>query len=173
MRRLGALFAWFWLGAASAQEIEAGALMHDIAIGTVHKEGGVDFNGEFLFASPEFLKVLWSPRPAIGATINSDGNTDQAIVALVWTLIGSSRGEPGLYLDVGAGGEANDGRIPLDNRHHEALGSHLLFHEEAELGWQFEANWSIGLYLDHVSNAGLAFPNEGLNDLGMRLGYHF
>ncbi|MFC7538578.1 acyloxyacyl hydrolase [Siccirubricoccus deserti] len=34
-----------------------------------------------------------------------------------------------------------------------------------------DPRWSVSLFLDHESNAGSARENEGMNSLGLRLGF--
>jgi hypothetical protein len=51
------------------------------------------------------------------------------------------------------------------------LGGNLLFHVGGEIGYQIDQTWSVSLFLDHDSNAGTAKQNEGLNSLGLRLGF--
>jgi hypothetical protein len=60
-------------------EIRAGLFYHDAAIFVAPGERdehrvertGVDANFELLFRSPDFLKIIGSPRPHIGATVNT------------------------------------------------------------------------------------------------------
>jgi lipid A 3-O-deacylase len=78
----------------------------------------------------------------------------------------------GLFFGLGLGAAVHDG--PLDDRRHrQALGSRVLFHIPAEIGWRFDRHQSVSLYFEHVSNAGLAAKNEGMDNLGVRYGYRF
>src|SRR3546814_14134530 len=43
-----------------------------------------DVNAEILFASPEFLSAIWSPRPHLGVDINTAGDTSQLYLGLTW-----------------------------------------------------------------------------------------
>ena len=70
------------------------------------------------------------------------------------------------------GAAVHDG--PLDGRgDRKALGSRVLFHVPLELGWRWDQRSSVSLYFEHVSNAGLADENEGMDNIGMRYGYQF
>mgnify|MGYP001258631219 FL=1 len=63
-------------------EIRIGALAHDTGPFSSKEEDGIDTNFELLFASPEFLSFIWSPRPHIGINYNSSGDTSQAYLGL-------------------------------------------------------------------------------------------
>src|SRR5947209_400658 len=58
-------------------ELLLGVLAHDAGVFGTHKEGGADFNGEVRFVSPDFLAPILAPRPHLGVTVNSEGNTNQ------------------------------------------------------------------------------------------------
>jgi lipid A 3-O-deacylase len=63
---------------------------------------------------------------------------------------------------------------PLDDRRErKALGSRVLFHVPLELGWRWGRRNSVSLYSCHISNAGLAEENEGLDNIAIRYGYRF
>jgi lipid A 3-O-deacylase len=158
-------------------EIKVGVVDHDIGIFGHHKESGGDVNLELLFASPDFLRVIGAPRPHIGTDVNSDGNTSQFYLGLTWhlTLLPGlmAKSDP-LYVEASLGGAIHNGEAegPL-NSNEKRLGSVALFRESLELGWRFTDSQSIGIFMDHISNAGLATHNEGLTNLGMRLGFKF
>ena len=65
-------------------EVRVGALMHDVGPFSSSKENGIDSNLEFLFTSPDLLDVIWSPRPMLGISFNSKGDTSQAYMGLEW-----------------------------------------------------------------------------------------
>ena len=56
---------------------------------------------------------------------------------------------------------------------HKALGSRVLFHIPLEAGIDLDPHYRVSIYFEHVSNAYLTSPNEGLDNLGLRLGYRF
>lgn len=158
-------------------EMKFGVLDHDIGIFGHHKETGGDVNLELLFASPDFLHFIGAPRPHIGTDVNSDGNTSQFYLGLTWgaNLLPNVFGKAdAIYVEGSLGGavhngEANGPLTPTEKR----LGSPVLFRESAELGYRFTSLQTIGIYMDHISNAGLASHNEGLTSLGARLGFKF
>jgi lipid A 3-O-deacylase len=67
-------------------EVKIGALAHDVAFFTHHVESGTDVNLEVLFTAPDLLSVIGSPRPHIGADINTSGNTSDGYFGLTWGL---------------------------------------------------------------------------------------
>lgn len=155
--------------ASVLSEIRVGALAHDEGPFGRHKENGVDGNLEFLFVSPDFLHYILAPRPQLGVSVNSQGNTSSAYFGLSWEW----KAWRGLFLDFSFGGMAHNGynRTKLLDR--KELGCHLLFRESLELGWRFAEKHSISFMVDHSSNGRLCSKNEGLNDLGIRYGYSF
>ena len=54
-------------------EIRLGAFHHDAGVFGRNEESGADGNVEVLFGSPDILAAIWSPRPHLGLTVNSDG----------------------------------------------------------------------------------------------------
>lgn len=174
-----------WCGEAPAQtlvpggfidELKLGVLRHDAGIFGNHKEDGVDINLETRFVSPDFLHPLFSPRPHLGVSVNTDGNTNQLYAGLTWSftlLRGLFSTSDSFYLDASIGGAAHDGKLDVESSDRKALGSRFLFRESLELGYSFTPSQSISIMLDHVSNANLANRNEGLDNLGIRYGIKF
>src|SRR6185437_9492694 len=77
---LGAAFGALLPVPAAAQtklvdEVKIGGLTHDVGFLGQHVETGADVNLEMLFSPPEMLRVIGSPRPHIGADINTSGHT--------------------------------------------------------------------------------------------------
>ena len=61
-------------------------LAHDVTFLGRHVEKGADVNLEILFNSPDLLSVIGSPRPHIGADINTAGNTSDGYFGLTWGI---------------------------------------------------------------------------------------
>ena len=55
----------------SVDELKVGGLAHDVGFLGHHVESGADVNVELLFTSPDLLRYIGSPRPHIGADINT------------------------------------------------------------------------------------------------------
>ncbi len=149
-------------------ELRLGALDDDPGIFGNHKESGVDANAEILFTSLDFLSPIWSPRPHLGTSINTSGYTSQVYGGLTWSFnLWKS-----IFLDLSEGPSLNDDSHLGKYHHRKDLGSHILFRESASLGWSFDSHNSLSLMLDHISNAGLAKYNGGMETIGLRYGYH-
>lgn len=177
-------------GTAQAQnitysEFKFGVLYHDPKI-LAGKEHGADLNPEFIWQSPvtdamiadipAWARLVLQPRPTIGAAINTAGDTDQAYVGVTWSwflLKNIVNPDDGIALAFFFGPGFNDGKLGPPPPGREALGSHVLFREAVDLGYQINQTWEISAYIDHISNGGLAQYNQSLNNLGLRLGYRF
>lgn len=166
-------------GRASAEdgiidEIVVGGLKHDLPIFGHAKEPGMDFNGEVLFRSPAFLGWAFAPRPHVGVQINSARKTDQAYAGLTWTLFEIPQlltPVDKMFTNFSAGGAVHDGHLNSGSSDDKLLGSRVLFRESVEVGYWFQPKYSVSLYLDHESDAGLTRHNEGLTNGGVRFGF--
>jgi lipid A 3-O-deacylase len=161
------------VGSASAggfiAEIRGGVLAHNATdwYDDPRGEDGLDGNLEILFA-PARPFLGGAIRPALGGTVSVAGHTNLAYADLRYERETSG----GIFFGFGLGAAVHDG--PLDDRRdRKALGSRVLFHVPLELGWRWDRHHSVSLYFEHVSNAGLAAENEGMDNLGMRYGYRF
>src|SRR3954447_26614864 len=148
-------------GQASAQvpfidEFKIGALSHDVGFLGHHVETGADVNLELLFTSPDFLALIGSPRPHIGADINTAGKTSDGYFGLTWgiMLIQSLFGAgDGVFINGSLGGAVHDVYINSGPPDRKLLGTRVLFRESAELGYQLVPGISMSALLDHMSNA--------------------
>ena len=161
-------------------EIRGGAIWHDLG----NKEDSLAINGELLFASPvparltagldPLYRWVLEPRPHLGFSANAGGKTSKGYFGLTWTAMLARdvlRPEDGIRLDLLFGGSVNDGLHDRRLQGRKDLGGNLLFHVGVELGYQITPVWSVSLFFDHDSNGGLAKRNQGLNSLGLRLGF--
>lgn len=157
-------------------EVKIGVLANDIAFLGRHVEAGTDVNLELLFDAPALLRVIGSPRPDLGMTINSAGETQRGYAGLTWgvTLIhGLLRPDDGIFLNGSLGGAYQDGYTNSPAPQRKELGSPVLFRESIELGYQATARLSLSAFIEHMSNADLAPHNAGMTDAGARLGIKF
>ncbi|MEN0073918.1 MAG: acyloxyacyl hydrolase [Paracraurococcus sp.] len=161
-------------------EVRGGAIWHD----PTAKESSFAVNGEWLFASPvparltEGLDPLYrwafEPRLHLGFTANTAGKTSKGYFGLTWTTMLARdvfRQGDGIRFDFLFGGSINDGLHDRRLPDRKDLGGNLLFHVGGEIGYQFNRTWSVSLFVDHDSNGGTAKRNQGLNSVGLRLGY--
>jgi lipid A 3-O-deacylase len=157
-------------------EFKFGVLAHDVGLFGTPVETGSDINFEMLFTPPEFFRFIGSPRPHLGGSLNTAGNTNTGYFGLTWgiTLIQNLFGwGGGLFVNGSLGGALQDGftnNAPPDRK---KLGSTALFRESVELGYQLTPNLSVSGFVDHMSNANLAPHNAGITDAGARLGFKF
>jgi hypothetical protein len=166
-------------------EFKLGVWDHDVRfIGG--KENGADINPEVILASPitdimiadtpDWIRWALQPRPTIGGAINTAGATDQAYVGATWSWFlvrNLINPDDGIALGYFFGPGFNDGKIRSNTNSRKSLGSHVLFREALDIGYQINQTWEISAYIDHVSNGGLAKENQSINDVGIRLGYRF
>ena len=151
-------------------ELKFGVLAHDVGDlwSGFNEEDGVDINFEASF-TPSLDLGFATLRPAVGASINTEGDTSKLYADLRlehdFTF--------GLFLAAGVGAAIHDGKLEDRHRGRKALGSRVLFHIPAELGYRIDGHHSLPVYFDHVSNAFLADENEGMDTLGLRYGYRF
>lgn len=161
-------------------EFRVGGLWHDLGA----KESSAALNGEILFVSPvpgrltagtdPVWRWLLEPRPHLGFTANLEGKTNKGYAGLTWTAMVARdvwRPGDGVRFGILLGGSVNDGKHDSRLSDRKDLGGNLLFHVGAEVGYQVDRNLSVSVFIDHDSNGGTANRNQGLNSLGLRLGY--
>ena len=156
-------------GPAILSELRTGVMLHDAGIITNHKENGADANLEVLFTSPRLLDAIGTPRPHLGASVNTLGLTDQAYAGLTWHWDVTPR----FFGEFSFGPGLNNGKLNKEDPERKALGSPVNLRESLSAGWQITAHNSLSVMFDHISNGGLARYNGGMDGLGLRWGYRF
>jgi lipid A 3-O-deacylase len=168
-------------------QVSFGVLAHDVPILGPHKEGGADLNAELFFVSPvpdrwasgvtPRWRWIFRPHPSLGVEANTNGDTSQIYAALTWTvdldLGGAWWPDHTVFLGVSLGPAYNTGHVRTRDPNRLNLGSNVLFRGAIEAGVRITPVLSLSAYFDHSSNAGLARQNEGLDNLGLRIGLHF
>ncbi|MEO0465323.1 MAG: acyloxyacyl hydrolase [Pseudomonadota bacterium] len=166
-------------------EVRVGVIQHNICVSdckNADKEDGPNIHGEVVFNSPEFLSILFSPKPYVIASVNAAGNTSFGGVGLNWD-IGIADGwsiEPGL------GYVIHDGELenPFVNGTPESiafgeenvlLGSEDLFRTSLSLTRDLNTQWRAQLTYEHLSHGQILGDgrNQGMDSIGVRLGYRF
>jgi len=150
-------------------ELKLGVQYHDVGLFETPLEQGVDLNFEILFARIKPLAFVWSPRPHLGAHVNTSGDTSQLYFGLTWTFDVTDR----FWVAFGGGGAVHNGKLSTRNGEDLQLGSAAQFRWTLEAGVTLTEHHRLSVMLDHVSNAGLARENVGLDTLGVRYGYRF
>lgn len=151
-------------------QLKFGVLAHDVGDlwSGFHRENGVDLNIEVVLAPS--LDVLGGKlRPALGGSINTNGDTSKGYFDILWQYNFSS----GIFVVTGVGAAVHDGKLHSTHVGRKALGSRVLFHIPLEIGYFLTSRTTFSVYFDHVSNAYTASENEGMDTLGARLGYVF
>lgn len=158
-------------GGGLVYELKAGVLAHDVPdlwSGFQLERSAADINLEVMF-TPSLAFLGGTIRPAVGGTINTRGDTSHAYIDARWQY----ETPWGLYFGIGLGGAVHNGHLTPDSDFHKALGSRLLFHIPAEIGYRFDRHNSLSVYFEHTSNAYTQDYNEGLDRIGVRYGYRF
>jgi hypothetical protein len=151
--------------------VRLGLLAHDVGGLWSHSraEGGVDMNAEIVFKKPSLKLPAGTVFPNVGVSINNQGGTSKVYGGLLWEFLFDN----GLFANTGVGLAAHSGQLKSDNANKKQLGSRILFRIPIELGFTICEHHRLSIMFDHISNAYLASPNEGLDTLGVRYGYQF
>ncbi|MFO7708944.1 MAG: acyloxyacyl hydrolase [Desulfobacterales bacterium] len=149
----------------------AGVLAHDVNHLWSRKraEGGVDWNAELVFGRPGWAFGAGMVLANIGASVNSRGDTSKIYGGFLWEAMFGGM----FFFNTGAGLALHDGDLEREDPDRKQLGSRLLFRVPLEVGVSWSGRHRLSLMFDHVSNAYLASPNEGLDTLGLRYGFQF
>lgn len=176
-----AIAAFSSLNAASAElfnEVRAGVYAQSCCGFGSSKEQGAAINAEALFASPRVLNVLGAPRPLIGATVATDSDaTSQIYTGLEWKVDLASR----WFVAAGVGVTVHNGETDRFDPVADAgrvdstvfLGCRALIRLAGDVGYRLTDRVSASFHWNHISNAGLCRENEGLDQMGLRLGLSF
>jgi hypothetical protein len=181
---LGVFAALLALPAAAQEPSRGGGLIHELKIGAqVHdvpylwsgfhvERYAVDLNLEVIF-SPSIAVLDGVLRPALGATINFNGDTSKVYLDARWQRDFAS----GMFLALGLGVAVHNGSALFDtyipDPDSKELGRRVLFHPSIEIGFRLDEHRSVSVFFEHISNASTAPRNEGLDTLGIRLGHRF
>jgi hypothetical protein len=132
-------------------------------------ESGANLTVELTFASPPLLRLVGSPRPRMGASLNTSGYTDDLYADLAWRHDFGA----GPFGEAFFGGAWHDGVLRHANPDRSELGSRFLFHVGAEAGWRVRRDQDVSVLWEHLSNGSFSRPNQGLDRLGLRWGVRF
>jgi lipid A 3-O-deacylase len=151
--------------------IRLGVSAHDVGGLWSHlrAEGSVDVNAEIVFRKPGFNLWHGLVQPNLGVTINTQGQTSRAYGG----LLGEFLFDTGFFVDSGVGLEVHNGQLESDDANKKQLGSRVLFRIPIELGFTMFERHRLPIIFDHMSNAYLVTPNEGMDTIGVRFGFQF
>lgn len=152
-------------------EVRAGVLYHDM----MQRESGVDINAEIIsrwgglaFKTP-FLETMTQLRPHVGANVNTSGDTSMVYAGYTLTVDLTET----LFIEGTFGGMAHNGNTEVGTPGRLSLGCNVMFRESAALGLRFSDAFNVSAMIEHSSNAGFCSANNGLTNIGVRLGYAF
>lgn len=115
-----------------------------------------------------YVNAVLQPRIHIGGNINVTGDTSIAYTGLTWQFPVYGP----LFVEGTFGGGIHNGKLDNAPRDRQQLGCPILFRESASVGLGFE-KFSVMGTIEHLSNAGACSENDGLTNVGVRIGYKF
>ena len=127
-----------------------------------------------LVLAPHFDLLGGSIRPALGGTIANGDGTSFGYVDARYEIEGPFNTFFGLGLGIAIHDGALAPELPQGGHRPKALGSRALFHVPIEIGVTYAEKLRVSAYFEHVSNGWLGTDiNEGMDNIGMRIGYKF
>lgn len=148
-------------------EWRLGLMAHDVED---NDEKGADLNAELVINLDIESDSLLIPRPVVGFSLNSEGDTSQIYGGGAWNIeIGED-----FFSEIMLGVVAHNGETGaterLDDRE---LGCSVMFREALSLGYRMDESKSIMATVSHISNAGLCDQNSGLTNAGLRFSFRY
>jgi len=127
---------------------------------------------DVLFRLPDVDVFRWlgSPRPAIGGVVSLSGHESLVHVGLDWHVPIFSTP---FYLEAGIGLGIHNGYYDHAPPGFRNLGCNPLFHWEYGVGANLNEHVTLTAELQHMSSVGQCNPNEGVNNIGVALGWKF
>lgn len=169
--------------AGPVDEIRLGVVAHNVCIANcdnANKEDGPNINGEIVFKSPEFLNILWSPKPYVMGSVNTAGDTSFGGVGLQWDWEFAE----GWAIEPGVGYVIHDGELtfpyPQGDPRNDPIsattvffGSRDLFRTSLSLNKDIGEKWGVQLMYEHLSHGQILGEgrNQGLDNIGVRVRY--
>ena len=157
--------------AGPVRAFRVGMLAHDVdgLWSGESKEKGPDLCAEVIFNRSLFHLLSATAYPNAGASVNTRGDTSKVYggFLLQWEP------DSAFFFSTGLGLALHDGKRNTDSANQKALGSRVLFRIPIEIGYALNRHHRVILAFDHMSNAGLASPNEGMDTLGLVYEYRY
>ncbi|HRK68422.1 MAG TPA: acyloxyacyl hydrolase, partial [Hyphomonas sp.] len=167
--------------AGGIDEIRLGVVAHNVCIANcdnANKEDGPNINGEIVFKSPEFLNILWSPKPYVVGSVNTAGDTNFGGAGLQWDWEFAE----GWAIEPGVGYVIHDGELtfpyPQGDPRNDPIsattvffGSRDLFRTSLSLNKDIGEKWGVQLMYEHLSHGQIlgSGRNQGLDNIGVRV----
>jgi len=174
-------------GGGVFSEARIGLAAHglDLNGGEPSPEGGVNVSAELLFKSPGVFRYILQPRPFVHGSLNSRGDTSFYGVGLAWEQhVFQDRA----FGEIDFGVARHDGVIDLPPPDDPAfaetaasrnlLGARYLFRVSVGVGYRISERWRVQAFYEHLSNGQIlngdsTDRNQGLDNVGVRIGYRF
>ncbi len=169
--------------AGPVDEIRVGVVQHNVCIANcdnANKEDGPNISGEIVFNSPDFLSLVWSPRPYVMGSVNTAGDTSFGGAGLHWNWDFAD----GWSLEPGVGYVIHDGELTFpfpqgDPRNDPVsaetvfFGSRDLFRTSLSLNRDLGEKWGAQLMYEHLSHGQIlgSGRNQGIDNIGVRVLY--
>ncbi len=163
-------------------DLRLGVYAHDmypvwlpLSLTDYHFDQIEDINVEVLMRLPDVDAVRWigSPKLSLGATINLDGQESLAHLGLTWQV---PVFDTPVFVEATAGGAIHDGILTGPFTGSGALrpqGCRVQFYTGVGLGMNITDTMYALLSYEHMSNADLCSTNNGLSNMGLRIGFRF
>ena len=131
-----------------------------------------DVSFDVLFTSPDIDAFRWigAPRPEIGATLSLAGRDSLVHANLTWQL---PVFDTPFYLEAALGAAIHDGALTGAEPGRKNFGCRVNFYERWGVGAHLSENATATLTYEHTSNNDWCEANEGLSNVGLRLGWKF
>jgi len=155
----------------ASTEVRIGSFYHGYASA---ETGTADIAVDVLLPAFDLGKTLqsdvFSLHPQFGADLNLQGKTSAVFLGFA----GVANLPGNFVIEANLGGSVNNGNktSPADSGRSE-LGCTTLFREAFGIGYRFSKQISLMAVAEHMSNANLCTPNNGITNFGLRLGYSF
>ena len=159
--------AWPAGAEPTIDEWRIGLMAHDVED---NDEKGADLNAELVINLDTESESLLIPRPIVGVSLNSDGDTSQIYGGGAWNIeIGED-----FFSEIMLGVVAHNGETNMTDRPDDReLGCSVMFREALSLGYRMDESKSIMATVSHISNAGLCDQNSGLTNAGLRFSFRY
>ncbi len=170
---------------AGVDQVYVGVMAHNICIQNCDasgREDGPNIELQLDFDSPDFLSILWSPKPYLIASVNVAGDTSFFGGGLDWNWQATENWSA----QAGVGYVLHDGETDLPfpsgtpeaaafTEEHVLLGSEDLFRLSLGITRDLPGPWSAQFQVLHVSHGQIlgSGRNQGLDQAGFRLAYEF
>lgn len=130
---------------------------------------------ELLFEPPDnaIFGFLNSPRISVGTIVSTLGRASLIHAGLTWD---AQLFESPFFLEGTFGGALTNSTLSGAVAPDRNVGCPALLYFSVGAGAKFDAHWSVMGSIYHASHAalcGLDKPNEGLNGMGIKVGYSF